>query len=247
MAWPGRCQPALPGQAGPRGNIGRPSTPAARRHRPHAAASQGAGESGGGVWRARAAAATMAPTHEGHPPGTRTGHSGRGRPSLLTMPWLLSCPLCRWSWPGWRAAGRGRWAATSQPAAHALAGRRLVAAGGATGLSGAVVAVVVVGQLGGRGRGLGPGPAGLRGRWVDGHHMLLTVSLHTPTTTTTTGRAITVHHYTTTWPPTLRRALLHLLLVPHTPPAPPRLLPRPRCHPHCCRPRPAGGAGVRAW
>lgn len=78
-----------------------------------------------------------------------------------------------------------------------------MAAGGATGLSGAVVAVVVVGQLGGRDWGLGP--AGLRGRWVDGHHMLLTVSLHTPTTTTTTGRAITVaplhHHMASNTPP----------------------------------------------
>lgn len=68
-----------------------------------------------------------------------------------------------------------------------------MAAGGATGLSGAVMAVVVVGLLGGQDWGWG---WGLRGRWVDGHHMLLTVSLHTPTTTT--GRAITaapLHHH----------------------------------------------------
>ena len=75
------------------GTIGWPSTPAASHRRPHAAASQEAGESGGGVWRARAAAATMAPTHEGHPPGTRPGHRGHGRPSLLTLTWLLPRPL----------------------------------------------------------------------------------------------------------------------------------------------------------
>ncbi|MPC83010.1 hypothetical protein E2C01_077699 [Portunus trituberculatus] len=146
----GANRPSL-ARHGPWGNNRWPSTPAASRRRPHAAASQGAGESGGGVWRARAAAATMAPTHEGHPPGTRPGHSGHDRASLLTLVWLVPRPPWCWSWQGWRAAGRGRWAAPSQPAAHALAERRLVAAGGATGLSGAVVAVVVVGQLGGRG------------------------------------------------------------------------------------------------